>query len=298
LPTGVDQLEPNRPPTPCLQHTPPRSVAATDWTATAWNLDDPRARAAAAVARGCVACYGFGNFYAIASNPCPSCVAYVNLAKGRPARQPGSVTTTRERVRDLFDRSLLPPGLDRRAILGLIDHLFDLGPFGFRGPAAGGVPAHLTADEAGTRTVQLIAPGYRCASNDLVRRALALTGDAFFFITSANRSHAATGSAEEPAHWRMEGIQAEFGATARFVMVRHADEAALPARYPQHAPTSTTVLSFSRGVAARADRPVLTVERHGSFPIDALVGVARGFGFECGLGPGASARLAQRAYDR
>ena len=70
-----------------------------------------RALAARATALGAALFYSFGNFCAVAAHPRRALVVRVNLLKGRPENQVGSVTTTRERFDTLFDWTLLPDGL-------------------------------------------------------------------------------------------------------------------------------------------------------------------------------------------
>src|SRR5262245_51123214 len=82
----------------------------------------------------------FGNFYVITARPDAHIGRQVNLMKGRPADQVGSVTTTREFIPTLFDWDNLPDGLSRATTQQLIDKLFGLGPFGFRGPARDDIP--------------------------------------------------------------------------------------------------------------------------------------------------------------
>jgi hypothetical protein len=282
----------------CPLHAPAPALEAVAWGRFAWRLSDPadRRAAAGAVADGAVMSYGFGNFFAVASRPCAGCVRYVNLAKGRPASQPGSVTTTRRHVGALFDWAAVPTALGRSRVLEVVDDLLALGPFGFRGPSAADIPDHLTTLDGQTRTVQLIAPGDRCPSNELVEQIVDRIPEDFLFITSANRSHFATGNSEEPAHHRMSGIQADFGGVARFVMIAHDDERSLPAAYPSHAACSTTILSFHRADRGPTGRPALTVERHGSLPIPAVRALLRRHGLDARIGERARIRLTVREY--
>jgi hypothetical protein len=254
-------------------------------------------RAAIAIARGAVVGHAFGNFYVITTRPDADVVRGVNLMKGRPADQVGSVTTTRCGVPRLFDWSRLPAGLSRSTVNALIDRLFSLGPFGFRGPAAAHVPDHLTAYDADIRTTQVIAPGYACPSNTVIHRAMELLGVEFLYITSANRSRHATGAEDEPAHYTAAGLQSDFGHEPNFVVVRHHDEASTRVEYPLHAPMSTTILAFHRlGTPDENGRPRLIVERHGSLPVAALAPIVSAYGFGLELGPKAVHRLARRVY--
>jgi hypothetical protein len=130
-------------------------------------LEDPHDRrmAAGMLADGAVLGHGFGNIYAITSRPDATTVRAVNLLKGRPADQVGSITTTPTRLPDAFDWSQLPAGLSRSHALDAVDALLALGPCGFRGPAAAGLPSHLTQRDANVLTTQVISPGYACPSN-------------------------------------------------------------------------------------------------------------------------------------
>ena len=120
---------------------------------------------------------GFGNFYVLTTRPDAATVRRINLLKGRPPDQVGSVVTTPLRIPLLFDWAALPEGLTGRAVRSVMDALFELGPFGFRGPAAAHVPDHLAQVDRGVRTTQVIAPGYACPSNRFLSRALDLVGE-------------------------------------------------------------------------------------------------------------------------
>lgn len=255
-------------------------------------------RAAWLIARGAVLGHAFGNFYVITTRADAEIVRRVNLMKGRPPNQVGSITTTRELVPLLFDWSQLPEGLSHSTVNALMDRLFGLGPFGFRGPAASHIPDHLAALDGEIRTTQVIAPGYWCSSNQLLARAMQILDVGFLYITSANRSRHLTGAEDEPAHFTAAGLESEFGHEPNFVVVRDRDEARARAAYPLHAPMSTTILAFHRlGATAAGGRPRLIVERHGSLPVEALASIVAEFGFGLELGPKAVHRLAQRQYD-
>jgi hypothetical protein len=258
-------------------------------------LSDPRdvETAATALAAGAVVGHAFANFYVITTRPDAPTVRSVNLMKGRPVDQVGSITTTPLRIPRVYDWSALPDGLRAHEVLGLMDALFGLGPFGFRGPAAPDVPDHLTQPDSGVRTAQVIAPGYACPSNEFLAAALHRAGTDLLYITSANRSRHLSGAADSPAHWRAAGLLAEFGADPRFLVLAHDDEDAARARYPQHAPMSTTILAFHRLAGPRT----LLLERHGSLPVDVVRSVVAEFGFEVELGPLARTRLLQRSYE-
>ncbi|PWU55829.1 hypothetical protein DLJ47_08415 [Micromonospora sp. S4605] len=252
--------------------------------------------AARALAGGAVVAVAFGNFYAVVTRPDAGTVRRVNLAKGRPAGQVGSITATPGRIADLFDWSLVPHRLPQRRVRQLMDALYGAGPFGFRGPAAAGLPAHLTQHDQGVRTTQVIAPGLACPSNAFVARALAEAGVEHLYITSANRSRHLTGADEEPAHWRADGIVADFAHLDDLVVLAHRDEAAARAAYPDHLPASVTLLSFHAPTGDPEEPPVLTVDRHGSLHLDQVRRAAAPLGLQVRLGPAAGQRLRVRAY--
>ena len=141
-----------------------RALAGTDWRRTTLDLANPgdRSFAARATAAGAALFYSFANFCAIAAHPHVDSVRRVNLIKGRPVDQVGSVSTTRDRIHTLFDWDALPDGLTRERVPALLDDFYERGPMGFRGPPAASVPDHLASHDAGVRTTQVIAPGYSC----------------------------------------------------------------------------------------------------------------------------------------
>jgi hypothetical protein len=247
------------------------------------------------IAAGTVVGTAFGNFYVIVTRPDDTTVRRVNVAKGRPVDQVGSVTTAFERIPATYDWSQLPANVPVERIQALMDALWSRGPFGFRGPAAKHVPDHLTQVDQGVRTVQVIAPGRFCPSNHLFARAVDRLGADLLYITSANRSRHVTGADEEPAHWQGADLAADFAHVGGFLLLEHRDEAAARAAYPGYAPTSVTLLSF-HAVSAERGRPVLTIDRHGSLPIEEIRPVARWFGFDVTLAPRARNRLRVRSY--
>src|SRR5436190_19118717 len=97
-------------------------------------------RAAHDLAAGAVIGQAFANFYVITSRADRRSVASVNVMKGRPPGQVGSITTAPSRIPDVWDWPKLPPRLCRRAVLGVVDTFYGLGPFGFRGPAVAHIP--------------------------------------------------------------------------------------------------------------------------------------------------------------
>jgi hypothetical protein len=257
-------------------------------------IDDPTdvARTAAALANGSVVGTAFGNFYVIVSRPDAATVRRVNVTKGRPADQVGSITTAFDRIPGCYDWSALDPRLDQGRLRALMAHLHGRGPFGFRGPAAAHIPAHLTQVDQGIRTTQVIAPGRACPANALFESAVGEYGLGLLYVTSANRSRHLTGAEEEPAHWVGAALAADF---PDFLLVSHRDEATARVAYPGFTTTSVTLLSF-HAPGGTAVRPVLTVDRHGSLPIAEVRAVAARYGFEVVLGPTARRRLAVREY--
>src|SRR5438477_604310 len=165
--------------------------------------------AAIALAGGGVIAQGFANFYVITTRPDIETVRRVNRMKGRPPTQVGSITSTPARIPLAFDWSGLPADLTRKRIRDLMQSLFELGPFGFRGPAASHVPAHLTQLDDGIPTTQVIAPGSACPSNHFLAASLDAVDNDLLSITSANRSRHLTGASDEPAHWKAGPLAAE-----------------------------------------------------------------------------------------
>jgi tRNA A37 threonylcarbamoyladenosine synthetase subunit TsaC/SUA5/YrdC len=252
--------------------------------------------AARALAGGAIVGHGFANFYAITTRPDAETIRSVNLLKGRPPTQAGSITTTPSRIATVWDFDRLPKGLSPQDVLTLVDTLFTIGPFGFRGPAADRVPNQLTRLDGDIRTAQVIAPGYACPSNDFLMRALRATGGDYLYITSANRSRHATGASDEPAHYRADGLRQAFGRDPRFVVLAHEDEPAARAAYLAFAPTSTTIVGFHRVVPSRHARATLILERHGSLPLEHVRRAVAELGFDVVSGPGAFSRLTPRQY--
>jgi hypothetical protein len=262
-------------------------------------IDDPAACAAAArqLANGAVVGNAFANFYVITTRGDASTVRRVNAMKGRPPGQVGSITGSPAALWEVWDLDRLPDGLDPRTLRTLVDTFFALGPFGFRGPAAPWVPSHLTLPESSVSTAQVIAPGYACPSNRFLAQARRACGDDLLYITSANRSHHLTGADDSPAHWRADGLLAEFGDEEGFLLLAHPDEAAARARYPRYLPMSTTILGFHTVLRRPGDpRPHLILERHGSLAIADVRAVLAGLGFGVVIGPKAETRLQLRDY--
>ena len=253
--------------------------------------------AAHALAGGAVVAHGFANLYAITTRADRETVRRVNALKGRPLEQVGSLTSPPDAVTEAWDLTRLPAGLSRGAVLEIVAAFFDLGPFGFRAPAAGHLPDHLTAPEGGTRTAQVIAPGYRCPSNAFLSRAARATGGDYLYITSANRSRHQTGADDSPAHWKAAGLLAEFGHFDDFVVLEHDNEDRARERYPHFLPVSTSILSLHRVARVAGDpRPHLLLERQGSLAASAVRDVLAGVGFGLLLDPRATRQLEPRSY--
>ena len=262
-------------------------------------IDDPAAQAAAAqqLAQGAVVAQAFANFYVITTRSDAETVRRVNVMKGRPPNQVGSITGAPSALWEAWDLDRLPDGLTPRSLRSVVDTFFALGPFGFRGPAAASVPPHLTLPEGEICTAQVIAPGYACPSNRFLSQARRACADELLYITSANRSRHLTGADDSPAHWRADGLMSEFGPEDRFCLLAHPDESAARARYPGYLPMSTTILGFHTVIRRPGDpRPHLILERHGSMPIAAVRSVLAGLGFGLVIGPKAETRLQLRDY--
>jgi tRNA A37 threonylcarbamoyladenosine synthetase subunit TsaC/SUA5/YrdC len=247
-----------------------------------------RRLAAAATANGAALFYGFGNFCALAALPDLESMRRINALKGRPLDQPGSVTTDPARAQLVFDWDRLPATLGRERIEALMADFLALGPIGFRGPAAPRVPEYLTVVDDGIRTAQLISPGDRCPSNELIGDILARTGQDLLLITSANRSSNVTKQAEA-AHCEMRTIRDEFGDHPSAILIGHADERAARRMYPRHLPCSTSIIAFHR------DRLVL--ERQGSLGIEDARAIVARHGLELAIAPAAHTRLPVRWPD-
>ena len=147
------------------------------------------------------------------------------------------------------------------------------------------------------RTAQVIAPGYACPSNHFLVSAIEAVDDDLLYITSANRSRHLTGADDTPAHWRAEGLRAEFGHVPSFEVLEHPDEAAARVRYLGYLPTSTTLLGFHKlGDEPGDDRPQLVLERHGSMAADDVRAVLDSLGFGMVVSPNVQRRLLLRDY--
>lgn len=260
-------------------------------------VDDPddAALAAALLADGAVVAHGFGNVYALTARGDAATVARVNALKGRPAGQVGSVTAPVGAELSAFDLGALPPELDPPLVARVVEALTRLGPIGFRGPAAAHVPAHLTAPAHGVTTAQVILPGSRCPSNQLLRLAAAAVAPVPLFITSANRSRHVTGAVEEPAHWRADPLRAELGDVPGLIVVEHDDEHEARVRCMHHEPMSTTILGLHH-VSVVDGVLHLPLERHGSLSVGVVRWVLASLGLGVVVEESAQVRLTARRY--
>ena len=245
------------------------------------SLEFPSDRrvAARATAAGAGLFYGFGNLTALAARPDQASVLRMNRLKGRPLQQPGSVTSDPARLQLAFDWARVPRSFEAEMLLVLMTELHAIGPIGFRGPAAAGIPRHLSAMDGDIRTVQHISPG------DMI-------GEDVLFITSANASSHRT-HRSEAAHCEMREVQREFGHRRDVVLIGHEDEAANRVYYRNHLPCSTSILSFHRDVGEDG-RPALLLERHGSLDVDYIRAAAARHGFGIAVAPGARERVPVR----
>jgi hypothetical protein len=242
-----------------------------------------RREAAEAAADGSALFYSFGNFCALAARPELESLQAMNMLKGRPLDQVGSVTTTPERAKLVFDWERVT--MSWGSLVAVIADLHALGPIGFRGPASDRVPAHLTVPDNGVRTVQLISPGDACPSNALVGEVLDLIGEDVLYITSANASSHVT-KQTEAAHYEMREIQREFGHRSDVTLIAHRNERAIRRRYPHHLPCSTSIVSFHTGE--------LVLERHGSLGAELIAKVTARHGLTLKVAPSALERLPVR----
>ncbi|MEU8619416.1 hypothetical protein [Streptomyces sp. NPDC048623] len=252
---------------------------------TRGTVADPGAVRAAAdeLALGRAVMHCFATIHALTAHPDRESIALVNRLTSRPDGHPddstGSITTTPDALPGLFDWTRLPAELPRRQLRLLMEELYELGPFGFRGPAADAVPDHLTAVHDGVRTVRVVAPGRHCPSNAFLAAALDRTGTGLLFTRLTARADRSRELSHVP-------------------VLTHADEVAARKRHPHHAPVPVTVVSFHRAAGyGRAGLPALTLERPGSLSAEHLRSVAANHGFALALAP-AQAQQAQQAQAR
>jgi len=248
-------------------------------------------RAATLLAAGMPVAHGFGSIYALTARG--DAVRRVNALKGRPLGQTGSVTAPTGHELDAFDLSALPPGVSPRLVHEVVEAFGAVGPFGFRGPAAGHVPAGLAALDGHLRTAQVIVPGHACPSQAFLAAAAEAVGHEPLSISSANRSRHVTGGLDAPVHWRADALRAELPGV---LVLEHDDDAAARARFPRHTTVSTTILGLHRAERSHG-RLHLVLERHGSLRADDVARVLHGLGLGLTIGARAAGRLAPRAYE-
>ena len=252
--------------------------------------------AAEALVEGLPVASGFANFYVIYTRADEPTVQQMNIWKGRPPNQTGSIGTTTLRIPTLFDFSKQPAHLPEKRVLDVMEAFLNRGPIGFRGHAAPDLPVHMTGMDGDIRTAQTIVPGYRCPSNKLVSRAIEQVPERYLYITSANLSHHRTGT-EEPAHWKPAPLIFDFRHIVNMQLIRHESEDVAHKGYPGYAEMSTTVISFHRDVKAPDGRPALRLERWGSMDVGDVRTLLDRFDLGLDIPESGKVRLQQRTYD-
>ncbi len=279
-------------------HATARGSAVAPQSRYSWGFLDDRhdvARAAEALAGGAVIAHGFGQFYALMTRPDFDTVGQMNLWKGRPVDQVGSICTSPLLIPSVFDWTKVPKRFDRTRLLAMMDALMSIGPFGFRGPAAGDIPTHLSSIDGACRTTQVIVPGYRCPSQNLISESLRKAGSRYLYVTSANQSHHKTGAAEEPAHWQAGPLARDFGHVDELCVVQHRSEAQARSMHPEHLPMSTSIISFHRALSNKS-QPTVRLERHGSLHVERVAEIVHAHGFSLQVDLEAGSRLPVRQY--
>lgn len=240
--------------------------------------------------------YHFGNFIAIASHPNKKAVEYVNFTKGRNRNQTGSITTIKRYLKSLFDWTKVPSYVDQKKLIAFIEEIGEIGPFGFRGPAAKNIPKHLSILDGNIRTVQVIIPGWSCPSNHLIEEILETINKKFLYATSPNLSHHLTGESEEPAHYKIRELQKDFNEIPGYFIVAQEDEDYIQNHYPHHEHMSTSILAFHNAKVSPRGKIRLILERHGSFHINKIKKIAKKYGFEIVKSEAAKKRLLAKKY--
>jgi tRNA A37 threonylcarbamoyladenosine synthetase subunit TsaC/SUA5/YrdC len=251
--------------------------------------------AAEALVEGLPVAAGFANFYVIYTRADAATVAQMNIWKGRPPEQTGSIGTTTLRIPTLFDFSQQPASLPEKRVLDVMEAFLNQGPIGFRGRAAADLPRHMCGQDGDTRTAQTIVPGYRCLSNKLVSRTIEQVPERYLYITSANISSHKTGT-EEPAHWKPAPLIFDFRHIVNMQLIRHESEDVAHKNYPGYAEMSTTVISFHRDSVVDG-RPAIRLERYGSMNVDHVRTLLDRFDLGLEIAPTGKERLQQRTYD-
>jgi hypothetical protein len=266
-------------------------LRSTDWSHYALSLEDPwhQEVAAQAVSHGAIACHPVGSVFMFTARPDHALIRYVNQVKGLAPDQPVSVLTTPRHLPDLFDWSALPVGLDAAQLMSLFDTLQELGPMAFRGPASRHLPPYLTDAVDGIRTVQVVSAGHACRSTPLLERIFMRIPQDYLYATSASR-------ADAPVHHRFAPLQAEFGSVYGLMLLRPDNASAAPSPDRDVTRTEPSVLAFHNSDLSETGLRRLVLERQGSLALDEIAPVAKRFGFEVGLAPGAIDRLTERRY--
>jgi hypothetical protein len=179
----------------------------TDWSAHRLVLDDAtdRSLAATAIAFGTPVIHGSGPGYALSCHPDAEVVRSVRHGLGRPDAWRPAVTTTRALLPAVVAPEVLDP-----VFLTALDERRARGPVALTLPAAAGVPAHLTARVDGVATLEVVVPGARCASADLVATALERAGTTLLATTRPYATDATTGR-RGPVLDRVAEIQRTLG---------------------------------------------------------------------------------------
>lgn len=280
-----------------------KKIIARNWEEAPFFINNlehvQEAAEAVALGRPLIVLAPFGNIYGLFGHPSKEVVSAVNVAKGRPADQVGSITTTEEYILKMFDLKTLPEGLDQNKIKSLIDAFNMLGPIGFVGPAAAHIPDHLvstvTRENQSLRVVQVITPGYNAPFNDFLRAVINHMGTDpnYLFATSANLSHHVTGQ-EEPAHFRRKPLQQEFKGTNGVIMLAHPNENAMGVDYSAHEQSSTSIIRLD----SLSPEGALIVRRHGSLAINKINEISQeAVGLPAVLAEEGLSRAPVRQYD-
>ena len=254
--------------------------------------------AATALAEGAIVAQAFANFYVITTKADAETVRSVNVMKGRPPLQVGSITTTPLRIPFVFDWPQLPSGVSAYQVLELMDHLFALGPFGFRG--SGGTPPARSLDP--TRRGHQHRPGHRAWLRLSVQRVPAQGPSPRPAQTPCTSPRpTAPGTCLGRTTSRPTGKPRGSGRSSpgsALVVLEHDDEQGARAAFPKYAPISTSILAFHKtgGPDPQNGRLRLVVERHGSLDVNNLAEVLGRLGFGLTLGANAHRRLSQRQY--
>jgi hypothetical protein len=176
----------------------------TDWSANRLVLDDDadRSLAATAIAFGTPVLHGSGPGYALTCHPDAEVVRAVRHGLGRPGSWVPAVTTTRAALPAVVESGLLEAAA--------LDERLARGPVALTLPAAPGVPAHLTSRVDGVATVEVVVPGTRCPSADLLAAALERAGVAVLATTRPYATCPTTGRRGPVLH-RVAEVQRTFG---------------------------------------------------------------------------------------